>query len=38
MNRSTLEQSALEAGSRCMDKRSYISLVEVFLEMGKLTR
>jgi hypothetical protein len=37
MNRRELEKSALEAATRCLEKRNHIALTDVFVEMGKLT-
>lgn len=38
MNRIELERAALDAASRCMKAKRHIALVDVFLEMGKLSR
>ncbi len=38
MNRGELEQRAIEAAARCLQTKGYISLVDVFIELGKLSR
>lgn len=38
MNRSQLEAAALAAADRCLKGKGHIALVDVFVEIGKLTR
>ena len=38
MNRRELEQAALGAADRCLKARGYISIVDVLMELGKLSR
>lgn len=38
MNRTELEQAALTAASRCMKAKRHIALVNVLMEMGKLSQ
>jgi hypothetical protein len=38
MNRRELEQSALRAADRCLKAKGHISMVDVLMEMGKLSR
>jgi hypothetical protein len=38
MNRTELEKSALAAADRCLKVKRHLALVDVFLEMGKLSR
>ena len=38
MNRRELEQSAISAADRCLKAKGYISMVDVLLELGKLSR
>lgn len=38
MKRDDLKQAALDAATRCMGRKRFIALVDVFLEMGKLTQ
>jgi hypothetical protein len=38
MNNQELEKAALQAADRCLKGKGHIALVEVFLEMGRLTK
>jgi hypothetical protein len=38
MNRRELEQAAIGAADRCLKSMGYISMVDVLMEMGKLSR
>ncbi len=38
MNRVELRQQAIEAAARCLEAKGYISLVDVFVDLGKLSR
>lgn len=38
MNRTELERAALDAASRCMKSKRHIALVNVFMEMGRLSQ
>ena len=37
MNRENLKRAALDAATRCMGRKRFIALVDVFLELGRLT-
>jgi hypothetical protein len=38
VNRRELEQAALQAADRCLKAKGYISMVDVLMELGKLSR
>jgi hypothetical protein len=38
MNRLELEQAAISAGDRCLKAKGYISMVDVLMELGMLSR
>ena len=38
MNRRELERAAFKAADRCLKAKGYISMVDVLMEMGKLSR
>jgi hypothetical protein len=38
VNRRELDQAALEAADRCLKAKGYISMVDVLMELGKLSR
>ena len=38
MNRRELEQAAIAAADRCLKVKGYISIVDVLMELGKLSR
>ena len=38
MNRRELEQQAIAAADRCLKAKGYISMVDVLMELGKLSR
>jgi len=38
MSRARIEQVTLDAATHCLKAKRHIALVDVFIEMGKLTR